>query len=459
MIDSTHPQYQKYLSTWIKILNVVKIENLEQYLRYLNITDTSPENKARNAEYTKAAIFYALTTQTVIGMLGLMFKKAAVLTVPTSMEYMSKNVDGRGNSITQQSQSASKDVVSISRGGLYTTFPATNGAVSKADITSGKAVARIQYVSAIKAINWDENTEGSESKLSLVVFADAKTEVIDREHVTEETIRELFIDVDGFYSEIVHTKSTGNYVAGPVVTPTDYNGNKLTEIPFTFLGATNNDTDVDVPNMLAMTDLNIGHYRNSADYEDSVWYVGQAQPWMSGVTDAHITLMKKHKMYSGSRTLLAVPTGETFAYASAEANPMVRQAMLDKVDMMVGIGAMQLTSGGVAKTAEQSGNEKSAQHSTLSLIASNVSDGYTRALHWAAAYMEAKPDYDNISYTINQDFIDPNTTPAQMKEIIVGFITGAVPVGDYIQYMKDAGIFDEDKSIEDYVSDIDTTSV
>jgi hypothetical protein len=180
---------------------------------------------------------------------------------------------------------------------------------------------------------------------------------------------------------------------------------------------------------------------------------------MSGITRDHIALMKANNMYVGAKTLIGVPTGETFGFASPSPNPMVRQAMIDKVDMMISIGAWHITPGGVAKTAEQSANEKSSQHSHLTLTTSNVSDGYTRALHWAASYMEANPDFDNISYIINQDFIDPNTTPAQMKEIIVGFVTGAVPVGDYIQYMKDAGIFDEEKSKEDYIEEIDISTV
>lgn len=47
------------------------------------------------------------------------------------------------------------------------------------------------------------------------------------------------------------------------------------EIPFTFVGAQNNDETIDDPPLATLAEINLGHYRNSADYEDSVWFCGQ----------------------------------------------------------------------------------------------------------------------------------------------------------------------------------------
>ncbi len=48
------------------------------------------------------------------------------------------------------------------------------------------------------------------------------------------------------------------------------------EIPFTFVGAQNNDPTIDDSPLAALVEINHGHYRNSADYEDSVWFCGRA---------------------------------------------------------------------------------------------------------------------------------------------------------------------------------------
>ena len=46
-------------------------------------------------------------------------------------------------------------------------------------------------------------------------------------------------------------------------------------IPFTFIGATNNDHTIDDAPLLPLAELNIGHFRNSADNEESSFVVGQ----------------------------------------------------------------------------------------------------------------------------------------------------------------------------------------
>jgi len=224
------------------------------------------------------------------------------------------------------------------------------------------------------------------------------------------------------------------------------------EIPFTFVGAINNDQDVDLPNMLAMVCANIAHYRNSADFEDSVWYAGQDQPWMSGVDQNHVDLMRDNKMYVGSRNLLGVPSGEKFGFASATPNPLVRQAMIDKVDMMIGLGARMIQRGGVAKTADQTSGEREMLHSPLSLISSNIGDAYEKCIGWAAMYMGV--DNNGQEYTPNLDFIDSTSTPAELKEVIGGFMMGTVPLKDYVKYMKGYGIFDDDKTVEEYAEEI-----
>jgi hypothetical protein len=136
-IDAKHPQYTDNVETWDKIDAVVKGENVSQFLRYLNPQDKSADNLSRNQQYKENAIFYAIAGQTVAGMLGTMYRKWPTLTVPTPLDYLSKNCDGAGNSIYQQSQGLADDLISKSRGALLVSYPPTDGAVSQADIVSG----------------------------------------------------------------------------------------------------------------------------------------------------------------------------------------------------------------------------------------------------------------------------------------------------------------------------------
>lgn len=457
MIDAQHPQYIKFVQKWSLINDMINQENLAEYLIRLNPLDGSPENDSRNETYKERAVFYSLTNQTVNGMLGTIFNKLPEVNVPDVMNYITENIDGRGTSIYQQSQVVTKNILSISRDGLFVSFPKVDGGVSMADINSGMAVATIQQISADRIINWAETTYGAVSKLTLVIFKDIISEYDDYELDEKDTLRELCLE-NGVYKERVWTKNDKNseWIADEELTPTDHSGNALSEIPFQFVGSVNNDSDVDVPNMYGMAKLNQAHYRNSADLEDSVWYAGQNQPYMAGVTQPHIDMMRENNMYVGSREILAVPENGSFGFAAATPNPLVRQAMLDKVEMMVGIGARMIKPGGVAKTAEQASNERETQHSTMTLIAYNVSQAYIKCLGWVGLFMGVQYE---MKYSLNQDFMKSTASPVELRETIMGFMAGSIPLGDYVRYMKDYGIFDEEKPLEDYTDELSITQM
>lgn len=453
-IDAEHPQYTKHKDKWKLIDDVLCEENLVDYLIELNPKDKSQLNKDRNKAYKERAVFYALAGYTASGMLGTVYSKLPEVDVPSAIDYVKYNVDGRGNSITQQSKVVVSDVVSKSRSGLFVTFPATKGAISKADVVSGKFVPSIHYIHAKRIVNWAEAQIGSKIFLSLVVFKDTKSSLEDYEHKDVDVYRELYIDPDdGIYKErhwIENDKGQWEVDGNGIQIPKGANGQPMSEIPFTFVGAENNDPDVDKPMMHGMCSVNISHYRNSADLEDSSWFAGQPQPWMSGLdlTQENIDLMEKNNIYFGSRNVIMAPEGGTFGVASSPANPLVRQLMVDKVEMMIGIGARMITPGGVAKTAEQSSNERETQHSQLSLATSNVSAAYMKCFGWIGIYTGI--DLSEAIFKLNDDFNKIGATPAELKEIIIGFVGGSIPIGDYVAYMKKYGVFDEEKSVEDY---------
>lgn len=453
-IDSKHPQYLAKCATWEKIEDVTRVKNLARHLRVLNAHDLSPENTQRNTDYQKHAVFYALAQQTASGMVGTAYRKWPTMAVPTEMEYLQTNADGGGVSIYQQSQAVADDLIRKGRAGLAVSFPATEGQVSRADILSGRVVATIHRFEPEQIINWRTETVGSQTRLSLVLLSQAVEQVAADGYGVEyvQAIRELYLD-DGIYREREWRHGLNGWTPVSESTPLDASGKPWGEIPFTFLGSENNDPSIDMPPMLGICDLNIAHYRNSADYEDSVWYSGQAQPWMSGATVDFLSDLKAAGVYIGGRNLLAVPEGGQFGYASADPNPMVRQAMLDKVDMMVGLGARMITHGSVAKTATQSMGERDIQHSVLSLIASNVSEAYTQALKWCARYMGATVT-DDMAYTVSQDFISPDATPQEIQALVAGYIQGAIPMPDYVARMQRIGVFIDDKPIDEYAEQL-----
>jgi len=461
MIETTHPLYDKLLPKWEKIDDIVKADNTERYLVYLNPQDKSEDNVIRNRQYRERAIFYALSGQTAQGMVGSIFRKWPVFSAPDDMQYLNKNADGAGNSIYQLSQGACHDVLSKGRAGLAVSFPQTEGQVSRAQIASGEVVATIHRFEPEQIINWRTETEGSQTKLTLVVTKEAVDEVGPDGYSSQpaEIIREMTLDYPRneigepltdtrIYIERTYRKGSDGFTLESEYYPTDAMGENWEVIPFQFVGSETNEPTPDQPPMLGIVELNIGHYRNSADYEDSVFYCGQAQPYMSGLTADHVELMKSENMYAGSRNLIGVPEGGQFGFAIAPPNPMVRQAMLDKVDQMISLGARIMQQGSATKTASQIMGEREAQTSVLALVASNVSEAFTQCLQWVARYMGS--DDSELAYTLNQEFVEMEIDAPKLQQIVAGFMQGAIPMSDYTRLMRRYGLFDDDTPDEDY---------
>ena len=140
-----------------------------------------------------------------------------------------------------------------------------------------------------------------------------------------------------------------------------------------------------------------------------------------------------------------------FGFASADANPLVRQAMLDKLEMMIGLGARFIQESGVAKTATEDDNDDKKQNSTLSLISGNVSDAYVQALKWAAMYMGETVE---SVFELNKEFTSPKATAQELQAMVAGFIQGAIPLGDYFRWMKKVDLTDKEKTIEEFSEEV-----
>lgn len=96
--------------------------------------------------------------------------------------------------------------------------------------------------------------------------------------------------------------SDGALTEEPKTIPTDYNGKQWDYIPFTFVGAIDNTPVIESAPLLELADLNLAHYIDSADFQESVYFVGQPQFFMENVDTAMYELIKKMVCISGVRT-------------------------------------------------------------------------------------------------------------------------------------------------------------
>lgn len=458
-IDFQRKEYETMLPVWGKIQKISDGRDVTDYIYDLNPGDTSIEMTNRNKDFRRRAVFYSITSYTIRGFLGLVYDTPPKITLPVELEYLLDNADGTGIGIVQQSQDVTNQVIRVGRSLLWADFPNTGGNdVSRAQMASGGVFATIQHFSASQVYFWSTRQVGAEVVLDDVRIYTSRQIKDGLALIDESIILRLMLDEVGNYAiETWAQNDKGEWVLdGDPKYPRDGSGSMWNRIPAVFVGAESNSWHVDQPPMEGIASLNAAHLNDSAIYQDSVLTVGQPQPWCSGYSLADLEELQQSNFYIGSRRLLTVPPGERFGFEQAKENPLAREAMRDKLDMMIGIGAAFVQPGTVAKTATQAAGEQRAQHSVLSLIAANVSDAYYRIIQYVAQYMRVSLDGDFV-FELNQNYTKTDADYNMLREMVASFMQGAIPASDYHAFLVKNEITSEDKTTDEFFAELGTT--
>lgn len=410
------------------------------YLPYLNPHDQSDENKARNAAYVKRAVFYGVTARTLDGLLGLAFRKDPRTELPPKLMHLQKNADGAGNSIYQQSQSVLASVLALGRHGLYVDY----------DETDSQPV--IKSYRAEDIINW----RASNGMLSLVVLAEEVEQPDGFGLNVIKQYRELALE-DGRFICRVHRPFDKGFEIKETV-PRSTSKTSFNFLPFQFVGAQNNDFSIDKSPLYDLACLNLAHFRNSADYEDSVFFNGQAQPYIAGLTEEwRDHLEKDGRAYIGSRYAFLLPQGGAFGFAQPQPNTLVREAMGHKERQMVALGARLLDPDAVATTATQNENDRETTTSVLSLCVSNVNEAYQQVIRWCGEYASAPLTDDQAlgAYKIGQDFSRRKIDPAVLQAMVAAWQAGVFAKPDLLAYLRSEGVIAVERTDDQIEGDLE----
>ena len=283
-IDARHKQYKKYAPQWQRCRDAaaggdaVK-ERGEAYLSALSGQDT-----AEYAAYLKRADWYGATSRTIQGLTGAVFRREPQFTYPDAGKPLFDDVTLTGRSAVQVAGELLDEIETVGRVGLYVDYPRIDSSDADPDARPYWIIAPTERV-----INWGTKRIKGRSVLSFVVIEESVDEAAPGDPFTVEPVdqwRVLQLDDAGLYEQVLYRKAENGTIDKPFVetdriTPTR-RGERLDFIPFLFLNACDLLPDVDRPPLLDLVDINLSHYRTSADLEHGRHFTGLPTPWVAG---------------------------------------------------------------------------------------------------------------------------------------------------------------------------------
>lgn len=333
-ITTQHAEYVANAKAWKKLDDVCKGQDAIKAGKklYLPVPELFDADDGRYSEYLDRAVFYGVTGRTLKSNLGSALNKLPDFKRPDDLAYLERNADGSGRSIFQASQHALNLILKHYRCGIYVDYPQVAPSRNRAEDKQKNAFPMIHILKALSIVDWDHIIVGNQRKTSFVkILESVATRTADgfgRDVKDQYRVLRLEDTESGhvYTVQVYQQNEKGEWIAGAKYVPTDYHGKTWDYIPFTFCCAVDNTDEIDNAPLLELAELNLAHYRNSADVEESGFIVGQPIISMPSVTTEQYELMQKEGLSVGSRK--AFPTAVNFA--QAESNNLATKLMTDK---------------------------------------------------------------------------------------------------------------------------------
>lgn len=419
----------------------------EVYLPIPNKEDKSPENKARYDAYLARASFWPVTGATCAGMLGQVFDVDPVIEIPDDVDFLKTDLTGSGVDMSQAASKALGEVLAYGRHGLLVDYPDLEN-VTREDVQLGFARPIVAQYGPDTIINWRVQARGAKLVLTLVVLSEmfvTKDDGFELEYGLQYRVCRCDETTGGKYHVELWREDGNDFVIAEEYDPLDSSGNTLEFIPFTFIGSMNNDPSPDEPPLYGIAELNVKHYRNSADYEDSVYLVGQPTPVFTGLKKDWVTDILKGRVELGARAAIPLPTGATATLLQAAPNSMVKEAMDSKAEQMVALGAQLIQPQNVSRTLGEAKMDKNSQTSVLAKCTQNVSKAFTQALSWCGLFVVGKEYEQNEVYLqLSTTFAISKMSPQEVTALLASWTGGALTFNEMRSQLRMSGWATED---------------
>ena len=440
-INSTSRAYNRWVDKWTRCRDTAAGSDAvkDKNTRYL------PQLKGQSLQdyesYKMRALWYGATGRTIQGLRGAVFRKDPIVVYPESVSGTLETITDDNLDLTSFALEVMDESLTTGRQGLLTDMPPT-----------GNGAPYVSRYGAENVINWRTKIMDGKEQLTMVVLRESvEIEEDNDEFITEEEqrYRVLRLDEGTYVQQLWDEKRQLDEVVPRRL------GRTLDFIPFRFINWTTLTPAPEKPPLLDVVDVNLSHYRTSADLEHGAHFTALPTPWLAG-----FPVEQKFPIGSG----VAFVTDNVQAKAgmlefTGKGLDTLIQIKSDKERLMAVLGARLLEEQrkGV-EAAETARLHRSGETGALSAGVRTASRGIEDVLRWVAWWQGAVPDpaeSDLVSFQLNNDFVDTKLGPQEITALLGALQQGAISIKTWLYNLQRGEILPPEHDIEDEIDMIE----
>lgn len=425
---------------WEKVRHAIEGEDQIKFMGKAYLPQPSGMTNKEYQNYKDRSMFYGVAERTLRGMTGMVFRKEPLITVPDAMKPFFENTTSDDHTFSMFLDELIQESLSIGRSGVLV------------DHYSNATVNDLPHLCTYKAediTQWKEQKIDGFKKLVRVILRDENETTVDAD--TQEYIElallpdpngVLVYTVQRYKTEIVNRQEMRVNI-GELITPL-LRGKPLDYIPFFFINAYNLRPEVSKPPFLDLVNMNISHYRNSADYEHALYMTAQPTPWVSGV------MSEDSKPRSiGPSTIWYLSEGGSAGLIEFTGKGIEAQqhAMKDKEDRMAALGARMIAENANRnETVDTARLRGRGEMSLLLSVVNTIEAALTAILKLVAEW--GGIESAGIEVEMNRDFVETRMSHQEITALVNAWQMGAISHDSLISNFKRGEIVDPDVTAE-----------
>ena len=420
-VNSQHPEYKARAEDWIKCRDAFEGQSAIKAAGVKYLPKLSEQTTDDYNAYKTRALFYSITSKTISAMVGMASSKRPIVTHPTELDKFF--LDDSGVQFYEMlSQSLSENLL-MGRFGILIDRPESGG------------LPELVGYTAESIINWRTDEHGNPT---MVVLAEnvAKQETNDEFEIETEPQYRVLRLTDGVYTQSIYSEK-GDFIR--TVTPLN-TGKTMDFIPFFVVNPFGVGFDMHKPPVLDIVEINISHYRTSADLEHGRHFTGLPVPVVSGVDSST-------KLRVGSMVAWVLPDHQAKAYYlefTGQGLISLEKALSEKQSQLASLSARLLdNSKHGSEAADTVRLRYMSETASLAAVARAV-EALLKKAYKTVAIMEGLEEA-SVAIKLDKEFLDARLSSAELRELVGAYISGGISKETLVYNLRRGDLLSPDR--------------